>query len=706
MSGRHATLEIVEGLAWITLAAPERSLPVLDLALISDLEAAIQELEQRRDWQGLVLRGREELVFAAGADIDAIAGLSDETQARELIERGQKLYNRIEDLRARIPGRMVAAIGGACAGGAYELALALGTIVAVDDPKTRIGLPEVLLGILPAWGGSTRLPRRIGVPRALEVILQGRLHTAPDALRKGLVDRLCAAQDLWRIAADLARGKQALQRRSRGLAAFTVDRNPLAIALISKLAERQVRARTGGHYPAPLEITRVVPQAVLSSRTSSLHHEAYVAGLLVVSPITKNLIRIFRLSEDAKGLAKASDGSRARAPERIGVIGAGVMGRGIAQLSAERGAWTRLFDIVPAALDTALLEHRKQVQAKLKARRWQRHEATRAIDQLDVTRELSSFSREELVIEAVAEKLELKRQVFASLAQRLSPTTILATNTSSLSVSAIAQGLPNPERIVGLHFFNPVAKMPLVEIVRGQHTSEETLRRTAAWAYALGKTPVITADCAGFLVNRLLGPYLDECVRMLEAGLEPQRLEAALKAFGMPMGPLELLDEVGLDIAAHAAQSLHAAYGARMQPCGTLARMLQAQRLGKKSGRGFYEHGKRRRLARDLSTFITTRDPAIQGLSSAAIAERAVLAMLNEAARALEERVVASARELDLAVVFGMGFPPFRGGLLAWADSVGLERVHARLEELASSNPARFAPAARLRSGLAFHRAE
>lgn len=369
MIGTHATLEIVDGLAWITLVAPQRSLPVLDLALIADLETAVTELESRSDWQGLVVRGREELVFAAGADIDAIAGLTDELEARALIERGQRLYDRIEDLRGRIRGRMVAAIGGACAGGAFELSLALGTILAVEDPRTKIGLPEVMLGILPAWGGSTRLPRRIGVPAALEVILQGRLMGAREAHRKGLVDRLCAKEDLWRIAGELARGTLPLARRSRGLAGLLVDRNPAAIGALAWLARRQVRARTGGHYPAPLEIARVVPQAVLSSRTSSLHLEAELAARLVVSPVTKHLIRIFRLSEEAKGLAKFADGTRAQSPRVIGVLGAGVMGRGIANICAERGLATRLFDIAPAALDTALFEHRAAVEAKLKKRR-------------------------------------------------------------------------------------------------------------------------------------------------------------------------------------------------------------------------------------------------------------------------------------------------------------------------------------------------
>jgi 3-hydroxyacyl-CoA dehydrogenase/enoyl-CoA hydratase/3-hydroxybutyryl-CoA epimerase len=427
--------------------------------------------------------------------------------------------------------------------------------------------------------------------------------------------------------------------------------------------------------------------------------------------VAKSLIRIFRLSEEAKKLKLRRDGSSASAPARIGVLGAGVMGRGIASLAAERGVWTRLFDIAPAALDAALAEHRAGVAEKKKRRKLEKHEAERALDRLDVTRTLQGFGRCELVVEAVAEKLEVKRAVFGQLALSLAQDAILATNTSSLSVAAIAEGLANPERVVGLHFFNPVKKMPLVEIVRGPRTSDETLARCATLALELGKTPVVVRDVAGFLVNRLLGPYLDECVRLFEGGVEPARLEALLYGFGLPMGPLELLDEVGLDIAAHAAAALHAAYGARMTPARTLGALLAEKRLGKKSGQGFYLHTQQRGskekpvLATDLARFVPAGSPRLAVLRDEEVLDRALLAMLNEAARALEEEVVARARELDLATIFGMGFPPFRGGLLAWADALGAREVVARLERIAgeadvaarTGGRERFTPAASLK---------
>jgi 3-hydroxyacyl-CoA dehydrogenase len=325
------------------------------------------------------------------------------------------------------------------------------------------------------------------------------------------------------------------------------------------------------------------------------------------------------------------------------------------------------------------------------------------------------------VVEAVAERLEVKRAVFEELARVLERDAILATNTSSLSVEAIAANLQGPERVVGLHFFNPVKKMPLVEIVRGPKTSDETVARCAALALELGKTPVIVRDVAGFLVNRLLGPYLDECVRLFEGGVEPERLEALLYGFGLPMGPLELLDEVGLDIASHAAAALHAAYGARMTPAPTLSVLLNSKRLGKKSGQGFYVHAQKRgskerpRLSGDLARFAPAGGPRLAVLRDEEILDRALLAMLNEAARALEEKVVAGARELDLATIFGMGFPPFRGGLCSWADTLGAKELVARLERIAgeadiaarTGGRERFTPAASLKrmaeSGARFH---
>lgn len=670
------------GIVLLVLDPPHREMPVFDLPLLRDLDLALTEIERDPALKGLVVTGRDARTFAAGADLDAIASLTDPHDVERVVAIGQELFDRIARLSRQREGfTSVAAIGGAAPGGACEIALACDWIVLADHPGTRIGLPETQLGILPGWGGTTRLPQRIGLVAALPAILTGRLYSARDALRSGFVDRSCAPEDLVRIALGIASGRERPKRRKRGIARVLVDKTPLAELVASK-ARDEVMTRTRGRYPAPLRAIEIASKAGRRPDEESFAAERAAVRELAVGPVCKHLVGIFRLQEAAKKLDRSRDGVRARAPKHVGVIGAGVMGRAIAELSAERGAWTRLFDLSGAALDVALLEHRRAIEEKRKKRRLQPNEATAAIDRLDAARSFGGFGGCELVIEAVAERLDVKQKLFADLAREMAPDALLATNTSSLSVAAIAAGIPHPERVVGVHFFNPVAKMPLVEIVRGPATSDATVARAAAFALALGKTPVVVADVAGFLVNRLLGPYLDESVRLLESGVEPARLERALLDFGMPMGPLALLDEVGFDIATHAAKSLHAAYGARMEPSRTLDALVEAKRLGKKTGQGFYAHasGTKPALAHDLARFVRTDAPRASFATDEEIAERALLPMLAEAARALDEGVVASPSELDLATIFGMGFAPFRGGLLRWADALGAARVVEKLE--------------------------
>jgi len=692
------------GIVRLVLDPPHRKLAVFDLPLLRDFDLALREVEADAGVRGLVITGRTPTSFAAGADLDALAALTDAASVDQLVGAGQELFERVARLAAR-GVRTVAAVGGPVPGGAYELSLACTYIVLADDKSSRVGLPETQLGILPGWGGSNRLPRRVGVPIALDAILTGRLFAARDALKLGMVDRLAFPEDLARIALELASGRMTLEKRSRGLRGLLVDRDPIATSLIASAARKQVLAKTRGHYPAPLLALEIAARAPHTALEKGLAAERRAIVELALGPVAKNLIAIFRLSEDAKRLRLAADGTPARPFERAGVLGAGVMGRAIASSCADKGLWTRLFDVAPAALDVALHEHRAEIAGKRRKRRLEPQHANEAVDRLDVARELAGFQRCEIVIEAVAERLEVKREVFGKLAQALDPRAILATNTSSLSVDAIAEGLPHPERVVGLHFFNPVKKMPLVEIVRGRATAPEVVTRCAALCVQLGKTPVVVRDVAGFLVNRLLGPYLDEALRLVAAGVDARVLDEALLDFGMPMGPLALLDEVGFDIATHAARSLHAAYGPRMTPGTTLDAFLAEKRLGKKTGRGFYVHAEaaqgakppRPELADDLARLVTPGGTRCALSTPAELAERCVLAMLNEAGRALEEEVVAGPRELDLATVFGMGFAPFRGGLLRWADTVGIQAITGLLERQRDAADVRDRPGGRER---------
>jgi 3-hydroxyacyl-CoA dehydrogenase/enoyl-CoA hydratase/3-hydroxybutyryl-CoA epimerase len=657
-------------LAVLVIDPPHRKLAVFDAPLMRDLDAAVSQLERDASVTALVITGRSPTSFVAGADIDAIEQLNDPNVAYELARFGQSLFERIARLRAR----KVAAVGGPVPGGAFEMSLACDRIVLADHPSSRIGLPETKLGILPGWGGCQRLPRRVGVPTALAAILAGKLYFPREALRAGLVDRLTPPEYLRRIAVEIATGRMPCARRERGLQHYLVDVNPIALAIIGRTAQRELDEKTHGHYPAPPAALKLVLNAPHTPIEVGFEREARALGALAVTDVCKNLIGIFRMSEDSKKLARLPDGGEVRAITRGGVIGAGVMGAGIAQLMAEKGLSVRLGDVARKALDSALAQHAKNIDKSLKRRFIEPYAARAAIDRLEATAELVGFHRCEIVVEAVAEKLEVKRSVMGAIAAQVSSDAILATNTSSLSVSAIAEQLPHPERVVGMHFFNPVHAMPLVEVVRGAHTNDATVAATAKLALALGKTPIVVADVAGFLVNRILGPYLNEATRLFESGVDPALIEKAAVDFGMPMGPLELLDEVGLDIAAHAAQSLEAAYGERMKSSKLVARMLERGLKGKKGGAGFFVYandpktGRPKRVAFNGDVTALAGPRAASSITQSEITDRLIGALIAEAELCLRDRVVSSPRDIDLATVFGIGFPPFRGGLMRYAE--------------------------------------
>lgn len=673
------------GLVVVTFDPPHRSFPVFDAPLLRDLDGLITKLEADTSLRGVVFRGRTPEQFLAGADIEGIGGITEEEVIQRIVIEVHGLFDRIAALKART----VAAVGGPVPGGAYELSLACDRIVATDAPGTRIGLPETQLGIIPGWGGSHRLPLRIGLPNALDAVLTGRLYPAKVAKKRGMVDRLTKPEYLGRIANDVAMGRIGCSRYKRGMKAWTVDRNPIARSVIEGQALKNLDAKAGGKYPAPYAALDLVMSAVRAPRRHWAQREARAISSLLTGPVCKSLVSLFFGSEEAKKLGRLPDGKKAAKPAQATVIGAGTMGAGIASSMAEKGVGVRLADLSSAALGKALADHQGQILRKVKKRRMQPADGLAAIDRLDGVEGIRGMGRSMFAVEAVAEVMTVKHKVFAELAESLPQDAILATNTSSLSVTEIANEVAHPERVVGMHFFNPVRKMPLVEVVRGAKTSDEVVARTCALALALGKTPVVTSDVPGFLVNRLLGPYVDEAVRLFEGGVDAARIDELMLAFGMPMGPLRLLDEVGLDIASHAAVSLHQGYGNRMSHSQGIAALMSDTRLGKKTGCGFYDHsahGKRRSPATpmpDLPNF-QSGDWAVS-LRDEELVDRMVLAMVNEAARCLEEQVVAGPRELDLATVFGTGFAPFRGGVLRYADARGVGKVVDRLDALAAT---------------------
>jgi 3-hydroxyacyl-CoA dehydrogenase/enoyl-CoA hydratase/3-hydroxybutyryl-CoA epimerase len=697
---RNPSLQIDEhGIAWVTFEDPSRRMNVLTEGVMLTLSDLLEELA-RVAGAGLarvvVFESGKDDNYIVGADVDAILGIETPHEGERGARLGQAIFFELENL----PLPSVAAIHGTCLGGGTELALSCRYRVASDSPRTKIGLPEVQLGILPAWGGTTRLPRLVGLQNALDLLLTGNPIPAQKAQRLGLVSEVLPAklfrqkvQDFALRAVDLPRG--ASRKRRRFFRRLVEDTPPGRKAILAA-AKRKVVARTGGHYPAPLRILDVLGDGMGRSVEKSFDLEARALGELLTSPVSKNLIRVFHLREDARRRPAVAPGIEPRAVERVGVLGAGVMGGGIAQLAAYNGIRVRMKDIRHEAIASGLQHAKKLFDDAVEKRRLGPREAEQRMELVSGGLEYHGFAGVDLVVEAVVERLDVKRAVLREAEARVRPECILATNTSSLSVDAMADALERPERFCGMHFFNPVHRMPLVEVIRGSRTDDEVLATVHHLAVKLGKVPVIVQDGPGFVVNRILGPYLNEAVWLLADGASVEAIDRSARDFGMPMGPLRLVDEVGIDVARHAGDSLYQAFGERMLPAPAFEALGATGRLGRKSGKGFYEHRGDDDAEVDESVYAELGLPLPRegsGPAEREIRSRLVLSMVNEAARILGERIVTRAGDVDLAMIMGTGFPPFRGGPLRFADSLGPRTVVERLQALREKLGARFEPA-------------
>jgi len=695
------TFEIDErGIGWITFDDPERKLNVLTEGVMARLATAVEEGRRAAEAgrvKVVVVRSGKDDSFIAGADVDAIAALEDPVEAERKIHRGQEVFTAVE----RLPVPTVAAIHGVCVGGGVELALACTHRVLSDSPKTRIGLPEVQLGILPAWGGTTRLPRLIGLQAALDLLLTGKLVDAHKAGRIGFAgDILPAGQFHDRVVAfalgaiDLPPGAS---RPHRSVAKrLAEDTAPGRLAILAA-ARRRLIAKTGRHYPAPLRILEILRRRMGGTVSRSLQAEARAAAELVVGTVSKNLIHVFRLREAArKGKGVSDPDAGPTDVETLAVIGAGVMGGGIAHLAADHDIRVRMKDIRHAAVTSGLRHAQSLFDEAVEKRRIPRRAAIQRMELIGGGLDYAGFGAADVVVEAVVEKLDVKREVLAEAEGQVSGACILATNTSSLSVDAMAEALRRPARFCGMHFFNPVHRMPLVEVVRGSATTDATVATIYGLALRLGKVPVVVRDGPGFLVNRILTPYLNEAGWLLADGATVEEIDGAARDFGLPMGPLRLLDEVGIDVSTHAGASMYEALGDRFAPAPTLVALGAGDRLGRKGGRGFYayEGGKAKgvdgSVYDDLGISVGRRRKG--RIAPEVIRRRLVLPMIDEAARVLKEGIVAGAAEVDLGMIMGTGFPPFRGGLLRFADSLHTRGVLGRIRVLESELGDRFSP--------------
>lgn len=672
--GKSIILEQLNDVVTVTFDQENSVANVFDENMFSELNDHLDFLEDNSNTiKGVIFQSAKPSIFIAGADLKSFADDPTPERIKYLVMLGQHTFDRIEDL----PCVTVAAIHGACLGGGYELALACDHRVATLDSATKIGLPETMLGILPAWGGSTRLPRMIGLPKAMGIILAGKVVVPKLALKLGMVDRVVYKENLE------ASSKAMLLNGKKKYKKHLLNRFPLKYIAKSKAIKNVIKT-TGGVYPAPLKAIDVMVKGLGGSREESLKLEQKAFAELLTSDVAGNLVNIFFLQERSKKTKSDNDFK----VKNTAVIGAGVMGAGIAQWISSRGIKVLLKDIKPEFVANGIATISKLYSAAVSKRVMTKAEASSKFDNITPITESLSMKNVDLVVEAAIEQLEIKQNLFAELETLVRDDTILATNTSALSIVDVAEKMQHKERVVGIHYFNPVHKMKLVEVVRGECTSEETILRATQFVKKTGKLPVVVKDSPGFLVNRILMPYLIEAVYMVSCGVCIERVDKLLRKFGMPMGPFRLIDEVGGDVCQHVADDLLNRLDTNFPKSEFLKKMIENKHVGKKSGRGFYKYsnGKSTRVSSKLPTSSIKTSYIHQEFTDEEIIDRLILIMVNEAVRCLQEEVVNSPKDVDFGMIMGTGWAPFRGGPISYLDSLGPLKVVQKLNELAKKS--------------------
>jgi len=693
----------------ITISRPDDSVNAINAELVEALADAVRTARAESDsLRGLILVSDKSNQWVAGADLKIVTRPTDAKQAEAVVRRFQAV---LEEL-AWLPCTTVAAINGAALGGGLELALACDYRVAADLPSVSLGQPEVNLGLLPAGGGTQRLPRLIGLERALDLILNGRRLNARRARRAGLLDEVVHPTVLERAARQwAARPKRALDRPlavglSVRAAIDLAEQTPLGRQLIYRQARKAVLNKTHGHYPAPLEALEAVEIGLEQGMAAGLEAEARAFGDLAVSDTAKNLIWLFLATQRQKRHHAAS-----ATVERMAVVGAGFMGAAIAEVGAAAGLTVRVRDMQPEAVARGLASIRQMVDEGVARRRFDPREGRQIMQRVSATTDYSGFGEKDLVIEAVFENLAVKHQVLKDLEAVLSRTAVIASNTSALPIKDIASQATHPERVVGMHFFSPAQRMPLLEVVRPDAAADWAVARAVSVGTKMGKTVIVVADRPGFYTSRVLGVMLNEAAILLGEGARLEDVDRAMTDFGFPVGPFVLYDEVGLEVALHAGETVTRAFGDRVPPASAVQVLVAAGHTGRKSGTGFYRWPRRSRLPGPLRRFVRgprrVANPAVYdgvprtSLPKEAIQDRLALLFVNEAVRCLDEGVLQSPTDGDLGAVLGLGFPPFRGGPFHYADSIGT-RLAERLRALAAAHGSRYEPAPSIADGRKF----
>ena len=683
----------------LLINTPDEKVNILSQAVFKELEQVINSLEIQKTVQILFIRSAKPGTFIAGANVGEIRDIEDITQAEELSRNGKILLDRL----AKLTFPTVAVINGVCLGGGLELALACTFRIATDDPKTKIGLPEVQLGILPGLGGTQRLPRLTGLQNALPMILSGAPVNAKKAKRIHLVDEIYHQEYLdtgierFKKLVLEDKGKILKRRKQKGLTNVLLERNSLGRKLIYRKAKASILAKGGNHYPAPLLALKSIQKGFNKRLKRGMDIETRLFGQLAVSDVSKNLIRLFFTSQHLKKQAPGSNDKITK----LAILGAGVMGGMIAWLFNYKKMRVSIKDINWEAIAKGFKACRNAYNYHIKKRKLKLNEVEMRMLLLSGQTDYKGFKQHDLVIEAIPEDLQLKLATFRQLEQNIGEHTIIASNTSSISINRMAAGLKHPERFIGMHFFNPVNRMPLVEIIPGSKTAPGVVAKAVQLIQSVGKIPIVVKDCPGFLVNRILLPYLDEASHLLIDGVAPERIDHIMRNFGMPMGPIELLDEIGLDTAYKVIQIFESNYGYRMSNNGLLEQVIKTANMkGKKSGQGFYTYAGKKRIGKNkqveaiIQEIRTKKQKRLHIPSGEEIQERLLLGMINEAFRCMEEQVVASEDMLDFAMINGTGFPPYTGGPICYARSLGVENVYLKLKKYAYQLGNRFTPCA------------
>jgi len=700
-----------DGVALVVFDVEGEPVNTLRGSFEQEFEEIFGKIAEDSSVKAVVLASGKPDSFVVGADVAMLAKVKTAAEGAALARGGQQAMQRLEDLGKRKP--VVIAIHGPALGGGLELALAGSYRIATDDRRTQLGQPEVQLGLLPGAGGTQRLPRLIGIAQALDIILAGKSVRAQKARKLGLVDEVVPRPILLEVARrrarELASGELRVERnkvelklprllRSEVLQQIALEDNPVGRRILFQQARKALLAKTRGHYPAPERALDAVRIGVEKGGEEGYQKEAEFFGEMVVSEVSRRLVEIFFATQALKKDVGVDDpAARPRKVEKVAMLGAGLMGAGIAYVTADAGIPVRLKDKDDAALGRGLKQIAGILDERVRRKRLTWREKEEKLALISGATDYSGVRNAEVVIEAVFEDLKVKQAVVKEV-ERESPNAIFASNTSSIPIGLIAEAAARPQNVVGMHFFSPVNKMPLLEVIRGRSTGAEAVATVVALGKRIGKTVIVVNDGPGFYTSRILAPYLNEASFLFVEGAAVEDIDRALVEFGFPVGPMQLLDEVGIDVGAKVAHIMHEAFGDRLAPPAGFERLVENGRLGRKAKKGFYLYGGESKSKEvDRSVYdLTPQGQKRTSPKAEEIAGRCVLQMVNEAAHCLGEGILRSARDGDVGAVFGLGWPPFRGGPFRYADALGPGEVVSRLRKYQERFGDRFKPAPRL----------